>query len=113
MDIKEASEAVIELMKLEKVLEPTCETCENCKTLKLVKDEIINLSSYIVYEQARRIITLSQKLAGKQNDSDIDKSLEKLSDFVNKKVGPLSSTQENSVTTAKKPNNGNGNSNLN
>lgn len=85
MDVKDASKAVIELMKLEKALEPTCNDCENCKVLKTVKDEIINLSAFIVYEQARRILTLTRAALG-DKDPDVDQAIDRLEGLIKKKT---------------------------
>ena len=105
MDVKEASNAVIELIKLEKSLEPTCSDCQNCKTLKMVKDEISNLSAFIIYEQAKKIFTLTRKIAG-NDDPAVEKLFDKLEEAVLKNVGEL---------PIKSPTNksGNGGSNMN
>jgi hypothetical protein len=93
MDIKEASTAVIELMKLEKALEPTCSDCEQCAILKRVKDEIINLSAFIIYEQARKVLSLTRKNLGLNEDPDIEKALDRIEAVIAKKAASVGSTE--------------------
>lgn len=102
MDIKEASTAVIELMKLEKALEPTCSDCEQCAILKKVKDEIINLSAFIVYEQARKVLSLTRKALGQNDDPEIERALDRVEAAIAKKAASSGST-EPAIVTGKKP----------
>lgn len=70
MNIVDASKMLMELAKLEETLEEGCKDCEQCASTKAVKNELINIMSWILREQSVRIVELNKK-AIKQHVSSL------------------------------------------